>query len=615
MSKKDYSKYSKEELIKLIKGLEKQRYGLVWEDKPEEVADRCSTELPVLVEDKSKEIITDKNLPTNILIEGDNYHALYTLNFTHKKKIDLIIIDPPYNIGGDFMYNDKIVDKEDRYRHSKWLSFMKKRLQLARNLLKDTGAIFITIDDAEAAHLKVLCDEIFLPQNFIAQICWQKKFSPQNDATYFSDMHDFVLVYAKKAKTKKTDKGGFNLFGLERTEEMNDRYSNPDNDPRGDWTSGDFSVKTYSEEYDYSITTPSGRFVHPPAGYSWRTSFQRLQEMIADNRIWFGEHGNNVPRIKRFLSEVKEDVTPTTWWTHEKVGHNQEAKQELKQILPDAEAVFDTPKPVRLIKRILELATSPDKPSVVLDFFAGSGTTAHAVLEQNDKDGGKRQFILVTNNESQIASNICYPRIKRAIGGYDYQGNLDTLLFEEKLTLAKLKKCEKIYSKYQEIRQLNADKYDELKGELKNNMVKLWGAKKNLTHSPGLGGNLKYFKTDFVPQVLTDNDKRVLVARSTELLCLAEGTFDPVRQNKKDFAIFENAHQYTAIIYDEDAITKCKKAMQKLDGSKPISIYVFSYDYTYYEDDFEDISNVVKIKPIPEAILNVYRKIAKYKKR
>lgn len=323
----------------------------MWDEErePEQVVLQCKKELPVLKEVEEKEIKNNPNKPTHILIEGDNYHAMSVLNYTHENSINLIFIDPPYNIGGDFIYNDKIVVPEDSYRHSKWLSFMTKRLELAKYILKDTGAIFITIDDEEASHLKLLCDEIFLPQNFIAQICWQKKFSPQNDATNFSDMHDFILVYAKRKKLKKTDtESGFDIQGLFRTEEMLKRYSNPDNDPRGPWSSGDFSVKTYSAEYDYPITSPSGRVVLPPAGYSWRTSKERLQEFIKDNRIWFGKDGNNVPRIKRFLSEVKEDITPTTWWPHSDVGHNQEAKQEMKQILYDVENVFNTPKPVRL---------------------------------------------------------------------------------------------------------------------------------------------------------------------------------------------------------------------------------------------------------------------------
>lgn len=611
MTIKKEDNLTKEKLLAEIKRLKKElkrkkKYGLVWEEKPEGVVEMCKKKLPILKEVNSKGITTASEKPMNLLIEGDNYHALSVLNYTHQGKIDLIFIDPPYNKDGDFIYNDKIVDKEDTYKHSKWLSFMEKRLRLAKNLLKNTGAIFITIDDNEATHLKMLCDDIFFPQNFVAQISWQKKFSPQNDATYFSDMHDFILVYAKKAKSKRADKEGFNLLGFARTAEMNKRYSNPDNDPRGDWTSSDCTVKSYSADYDYPITTPAGRAVNPPESRCWFTSRKRMRALIDDNRIWFGAKGNNVPRLKTFLSEVKENVTPSTWWPYEEVGHNQEAKQELKQILPDVEEVFDTPKPLRLISRILVLSTRPDEPCVILDFFAGSGTTAHAILEQNEKDGGRRQFILVTNNENQIAENICYPRIKRAIKGYEYEGNLKTLLFEEKLNLNELKKAEKIYAAYQETRLINADKYDELKGELKDNTIRLFGIRKELTHKPGLGGNLKYFKTDFVDAEPTDRNKKKLTEQATEMLCVREGTFELVLEQKK-FKIFKNNSHYTGIIFDQLAIPAFKKAIKDIKGK--FSVYVFSLGDDTFDEEFEDIKQKVKLSPIPEAILRVYRRI------
>mgnify|MGYP001612011184 FL=1 len=610
MAKKNkYADWSKEELVKRVEGLEKRkRYGFVWDEErtKEKFEADAEGKLPVLKEVKSKDIKTDPDKPTHILIEGDNYHALSVLSYTHERKVDVIFIDPPYNTGsGDFIFNDKIVDIEDGYRHSKWLAFMKKRLQLARGLLKPTGAIFITIDDNEAAHLKVLCEEIFHPENFIAQICWQKKFSPQNDATYFSDMHDFILVYAKKAKAKKSDIGGFDLMGLERTDAMNDRYSNPDKDPRGEWTSGDFSVKTYSSEYDYPIKTPSGRVVNPPSGYSWRTSKKRFQEMVDDNRISFGKDGNNVPRIKRFLSEIKEGITPTTWWTHKEVGHNQEAKQELKEILPDVEEVFDTPKPIRLLKRILELSTTPELPAVVLDFFAGSGSTAQAVLELNESDGGKRQCVLVTNNENKIATDICYPRIERVIRGYEYEGSLQSLLFERKLTLNQLKTGNEIYEEYQKVREENKDHFDQLKGEFKDNTISLWGIKKNVSTKPGVGGNLKYFKTSFVPSEPTDKNKELLTKEAVEMLCLRENTFDLVSENET-IKIFCNKDHYTGIIFDQLSIPKFKKAASKFD--KPVSVYIFSLGDDDFADEFADMKKV-KVCSIPEAILRVYRRI------
>ncbi len=430
----DYSKYSKEELIaENIKLKKRKKYGLVWDEErdPEKVVQDCKRQLPVLRKVKTKTILNNSDKPTHILIEGDNYHALSVLNYTHHKAIDLIFIDPPYNLDGDFIYNDKYVDKEDSYRHSKWLSFMKKRLELARNVLKESGAIFITIDDNEASHLKILCDEVFQPDNFIAQISWQKKYSPQNDATYFSDMHDFILVYGRTLKNDKNDPLGFQMNLLPRTDAMNARYTNLDNDLRGPWQSSGLDVKTYNADYDYPIKTPSGRIVNPPRGRCWRCSESRLRELVNDNRVWFGEDGNNVPRIKRFLSEVQDGSVPVTWWTRDEVGDNQEAIREMKKILHDTENVFDTPKPVRLMKRIIQLATIPQNNSIVLDFFAGSGTIAQAVMELNENDGGNRQFILATNNENNICVDSTYPRIQRLIEGYEYEGNEKILLFEE----------------------------------------------------------------------------------------------------------------------------------------------------------------------------------------
>lgn len=609
--KYDYSGWSKDDLIKRIHELEKRKkYGLVWDEErePEKVVLQCKKELPVLKEVKDKEINNDPDKPIHILIEGDNYHALSVLNYTHENSVDLIFIDPPYNIGGDFIYNDKIVDPEDSYRHSKWLSFMKSRLELAKNVLKDTGAIFITIDDEEASHLKLLCDEIFLPQNFIAQICWQKKYSPQNDATYFSDMHDFILVYAKRKKSKKTDDFGFQMNLLPRTEAMNQRYSNPDNDPRGDWKSSGLDVKTYSADYDYPITIPSGRVVKPPKGTCWRVGPDRLQELIKDNRIWFGENGNNVPSIKRFLSEVQEGIVPVTWWKRGEVGDNQEAKQEMKQILHDVKNVFNTPKPVRLMKRIITLATKADNHSIILDFFAGSGTTAQAVLELNAEDKGNRQFIMATNNENNICIESTYPRIKRVIEGYEFEGNEKKLLFEEKINLIKLKRASSIIDEYENIREKNKDCYDELKGEFKDNTLKLWAVKKQLSKKDGIGGNLKYYQTDFVPAESTDLNKEKLTKQSIKMLCLRENTFDFVLEDGT-IKIFKNKEKYTAILFDQLAIPKLKEIISEYD--KPVHVYIFSLGDDNFADEFADIKDKVTVKSIPAAILRVYRRIFK----
>jgi adenine-specific DNA-methyltransferase len=343
----------------------------------------------------------------NVFIEGDNLEVLKLLQKSYANKIKMIYIDPPYNTGKDFVYKDNYADNLGNYLsitgqtdgegkktstntesdgryHSKWLNMMYPRLRLARNLMTDDGVIFISIDDNEVHNLRKACDEIFGEDNFVANIIWEKKYSPQNDAKWFSPNHDHIILYAK-------NKNNYRPILLQRNEEQLARYKNPDNDPRGVWKMSDLSVKTYSPEYDYPIITPSGRIAKLPAGRCWMTNENKMKELIADNRIWFGEEGNNIPALKRFLTDVKDGVTPMTIWNRKDVGDNQEGKQELIKIMP--ENVFQTPKVVRLIKKMINLTFNSS--DIVLDFFAGSGTTAHAVMQLNAEDGGNRKCISV----------------------------------------------------------------------------------------------------------------------------------------------------------------------------------------------------------------------------
>ncbi len=367
----------------------------------------------------------EQNQPTesgNKIIHGDNLEALKSLLPEYEGKVKCIYIDPPYNTGNEsWVYNDNVnhpkikkwlgevvgKDGEDLSRHDKWLCMMYPRLKLLHKLLANDGAIFISIDDNEQANLKLICDEIFGVRNFINNIIWQKKFSPQNDAKYFSDNHDFVVCYSK-------DKQNWKRNLLLRTESQNARYKNVDNDPRGIWTSGDVSVKTYSASNDYPITTPSGRVVNPPAGYCWRFSNDKFSELVADNRIWFGANGDNVPRFKRFLTDVQQGIVPLTIWLYDEVGHNQSAKQDLKNIFNESSVPFETPKPSKLIEKIIEITCN--KEDVIIDSFAGSGTAAHAVLNLNKQDGGNRKFILIEMED--YANNITAERVKRVANGY-----------------------------------------------------------------------------------------------------------------------------------------------------------------------------------------------------
>ncbi|MCT7883857.1 MAG: site-specific DNA-methyltransferase [Lactobacillus iners] len=328
----------------------------------------------------------------NLIIKGNNLIVLASLLKRYEGKVKCIYIDPPYNTGSDsFNYNDN-------FNHSTWLTFMKNRLEASYRLLSDDGSIWINIDDDEVHYLKVLCDEIFGRDNFVANIIWKKKFSPQNDARYFSDMHDHILLFAK-------NKENFKVNGLPRSEEMDSRYQNLDNDPRGPWTSGDFSVRTYNESTDYPITTPSGRVVNPPTGRCWRASKEKFDEMVDENRIWFGEDGSNVPRVKRFLSEVKQSVTPQTIWDYSEVGHNQEAIQNLNKMF--GKKIFDTPKPESLLHRIIHIGSNED--DIILDFFTGSGTTAAVAHKMG------RRYIGV--EQMDYIQDITVERLKKVLEG------------------------------------------------------------------------------------------------------------------------------------------------------------------------------------------------------
>lgn len=405
-------------LLSYLSDLEKdvngKKYGLVFEEHREEIDEVLATHTPVLTE--QSDLYIDNGGEMNFLIEGDNLASLQLLEKTHKGKIDLIYIDPPYNtMSTGFTYSDALVDNGDNYRHSKWTSFMKHRLELARTLLSPTGCIFISIDDNEFAALKLICDEVFGWQNFVTTCMWQKIHSIKNDAKYISVNHDFIFVYAKNIDLLK-----FNL--LDRTDEMNSRYKNPDNDPRGPWQSGDLVANEVRTNGNYDVIGPTGKIFNVPEGKHWVYSEDNMRTLIAENRIWFGKNGTSFPRKKRYLSEVQQGRTPDSWWTSAEVGHNQEGARELKSIF-DGKVVFTNPKPTRLIERIIKMGSKDN--SIILDFFAGSGTLGHAVLKYNaSNEHSNRRFILCTNNENNICRDVTYERIKRVIDKENYEASL-----------------------------------------------------------------------------------------------------------------------------------------------------------------------------------------------
>lgn len=424
-----------------------ERYHLDWPGKRQALITANAPIAKILrpVREESVDFDTTQNL----FIEGDNLEALKLLQETYLGKVKMIYIDPPYNTGRDFIYDDDYSTTSDEYGaaaaqiddegrrmvanteangrfHSDWLSMIYTRIKLAKNLLKDDGAIFISIDDNEVHNLREVCNEIFGEKNFIASIIWQKVFSPKNSAQWFSTDHDYILVIAKNSDVWRPKL-------LPQTDEMIARYKNLDDDERGVWTSSDLAARNRYDAGLYAIECPSGRVIDgPPKGRYWGVSEENFKRLDAENRIWWGADGNNMPRLKRFLSEVKQGITPQTLWFYKDVGHTQDAKKTLLKYVPfeNTENVLNSVKPVELLQRIIQLSTEPNTQDIVMDFFSGSGPTAHAILSQNDQDGGNRRFINI-----QIAEPLPIPeekmnsifdigklRIQNVIGELDSDG-------------------------------------------------------------------------------------------------------------------------------------------------------------------------------------------------
>ena len=584
MAKKSkYGHLSREQIEARLEKLEKEGYGLKWEDKPEAVADLCDTQLPVLKEDKTKEIISDTNLPTNFIIEGDNYHSLFTLNFTHKKKIDLIYIDPPYNTGNkDFIYNDKYIDKEDTYRHSKWLSFMSKRLKLAKQLLKESGVIFISIDDNEMAQLKLLCDKIFGDNNYITTLNIQVRYADKslNEEKPFKPLLEYVLVYARNSNKfivnrpqieYTSEKFIYEIIELKKGKNIIQNNHNVSVFKKGEWkiikhnlNSNELLKETWISGSIYTTMSYGKVFqqvVEPRIIEDGLECLYKVHGRGEDGlgyRYYTGPKKANAKRGKMYsgipTERINEMESENGAIRYLPISNLQDYSAEFGNIRHEGGIPFNNgKKPVKMLKELINMHTKKD--ITILDFFAGSASTAQAVLEINEDDDGSRKFIICTNNENNICDDVTYPRVKNIVLGY---------------------------SKF-----------------------------------VGIPANVKYFTQTFVNQVTSDKDKRELVNRSTELLCMAENTFDVIskRNTKNDFAIFGNTEKITSLIYDESQIEDCVNKLNQLNNGLPAIIYVFSYDHTYYTEDFINLKIKFTVKPIPEAILNVYRKIAKLRKK
>lgn len=535
---KKFSDWSKEELIDEIKKLKKRKkYGIVWEAKKEKVVEDCQKRFPILKEIRGNSLSPEQNSIINVLIEGDNYHALSVLNYIYPRAIDVIIIDPPYNIGkGDFVYNDKRIDENDSYRHSKWLSFMDSRLKLSKNLLSERGVILISIDETEFAQLKLLCDDIFGSTNFIGTFVWRKKAGAGADSKLLFTQHEYILFYSKNISN-------LDPFYQPLTEEQKKEYKNPDNDPRGLWAPTDLTAPSSDTDNSrlYEIVSPS-------TGKKWmkRWSYTRdnMESLIKKDLVWFGKDGNAMPKRKRFLSD-KKGLVPRSIIDFTLTS---DSKKDLEKIFGKESRLFDYPKPVKLIKHLIGITSK--KSSIILDFFAGSGTTGQAVMELNEEDGGERRFVLCTNNENNICTDVCYPRLLKVMD--NYKENFNSPRF------------------------------------------------KNLF-------SLKYYRTDFVDATETDANKKKLVDRSTEMLCLKENCFN-LEFEGKEFRIYSGkTEKLLCIIYDDDGIDECKTKLTSL--NRKAVIYIFSLDDSNKEEEFADIADIIEIRPIPASILNVYRRL------
>ncbi|MBN2198106.1 site-specific DNA-methyltransferase [Candidatus Wolfebacteria bacterium] len=549
--KKSYETYTKEDLIAEVEQLKKRKqYGLVWEEQEEKFDKDTIGKLPVLREVKNKEIKKDKDGPVNLLIEGDNYHSLSVLNYTHEKSIDVIYIDPPYNTGAkDWKYNNHYVDINDAFRHSKWLSMMEKRLKLAKNLLRSDGVLICTIDENEQAHLGVLLEELFPDHEIHCITIVHNPRGVQGDN--FSYMHEYAYFVFRR---------GLKVIGSKQRDEVLEEELRDH---------GGESLRTNAKNCFYPILVKNGRIIgfgdvphkdfHPKTKNVYRKKDKIIEVWPVDvkgiERKWvFARNTVEEIKDKLFVSTKKngeidifrrkDTQKPRTVW----IGTRYDASTFGSKIVNGLTGTtFPFPKSLFNTKDCLECVVKQRKNAVVLDYFAGSGTTGHAVMLLNKDDDGQRQFILCTNNENNIAEDVCYPRIKNVIKGH-----------------------------------------------------------KDYPDITGMPGNLKYYKTAFVGATPSDANKKKLTDQSTEMLCIRENTFEKVLE-RKHFKIFKNNQKHTGILYDQVAIPDFKKVAKTIKG--PIHTYIFSLEDEDFSSEFEDMNGRIVVSPIPEVILRVYRRI------
>ena len=551
-----------DEKTALLELLNKQKkYGLVWEDKPEDVEERLRDELPVLKEVKERFIASeDPEAPNHILIEGDNLEALTALTYTHAGKIDVIYIDPPYNTGNkDFVYNDSFVDSEDSFRHSKWLSFMNKRLKLAKGLLSDKGVIFISIDDNEQAQLKLLCDEVFSNLDFVATIPWRKRTAKSDVPHFLSQDYEWILCYAASNYTA----------GLKKDTR---RYFITEDFPNRPWRIHDLTKQTTAEERPnsyFTIINPKNKEQYPAnPNRTWAITEETFKEYFKNDRIVFPGDYDFLNISKPALRYWKDDdekksgdrfgFTSVSSNISDNVGMTQDGTKDITNVFGNK--AFGFPKPLSLINYLLKISNPHAKDITILDFFAGSGTTLHATMQLNAEDGGHRKCILVTNNENNICEEVTYERNKRVINGY------------------------------------TTPKGEEVEG-LKSN-------------------TLRYYKTDFISRDQSPKNMRALVAASTDLLCIkndiyTEAPFAGKQLNSKIARYFENRHTRMLVIYNEAAIFDIVNLLVNIpmDERGKIKVYTFADGRYAYDDDFMEVADKVELCALPAAIYDAYKHV------
>jgi len=615
--KTDYNEWSKPELIREVKKLEKRKkYGLVYdEEKVKEVfEEQTQKKLPILKEESSKEVIVEGNTSPHILIEGDNYHVLSVLNYTHKNRIDAIYIDPPYNTGNNsWKYNNRYIEDDDAYKHSKWISFMSKRLQLAKKLLKKNGIICVTIDNHEVHNLRHIMEDVFTDKEIIITVI-EHNFRGRTKNN-FALTHEYAIWAINK------DADLITRLGMGEDIRRNLRRTG-NNSKRTDSPSMFYGIEVDKKSLKIIGTTaplpldkpipkhtnPKTEMIYPihPDGSekNWYYSPKKLLEEVKKGEAYAKIIKNS---IQIHYHIAGKPTRRKSVWSGTKFDASTYGSELLTEII--GENNFPFPKSIHAVKECIEAMTD-NKNAIILDFFAGSGTTGHAVLELNKKDNGTRKFILCTNNEGNICDEITLPRLKNVMMGYKFKGKQKEILFEKTLSYSDIKNGEELYEEIEQIKMRNQTKFNNFEIKVKDTKIQLTGIKVIDGKTTGLGSRLKFFKTEFVGWEPTDENKKILVQQSTEMLCLKEDCFELVNEGEQ-FKIFKNNNdRYLGIIYYYDGIEHFKKEIIKL--NKKINTYVFSFSDIVDEEEFQEVDQLVNLKPIPASILNVYRRIFAY---